>query len=190
MRESGVPEVTEDLRVARTRTAMHQTFLDLVAERPYDEITVAEVITRADVGRSTFYQHYSSKDEILRAVMAGGFSALADTVDGGLHDEHLEAWLGIFWDNRRAGRIMLVGQIQVFIARQLAGMVEERLERLAASSPERPSAATKLVAAMIAEGQLGLIHAWIMGQTAATPEALAQTLRLSAQGLTRALYGR
>ena len=43
---------------------------------------------------------------------------------------------------------------------------------------------------MIAEGQLGLIHAWIMGQTAATPEALAQTLRLSAQGLTRALYGR
>ncbi len=179
----------EDRRVARTRAALHQAFMDLVAERDYDDITIADVITRADVGRSTFYQHYSNKDEILRAVMAGGFAALADTVNDGPHLQYLEEWLQIFWNNRRAGRVLLSGQPRAPISRQLAEMVEERLDRIAALAPRRPPAPLRLVSSMIAESQLGLIQAWIAAQTAATPAALAETLRLAAQGLTSAMFG-
>ena len=182
-------EVVEDRRVARTRNALHQAFMDLVAERDYEAITIADVIARADVGRSTFYQHYSNKDEILRAVMAGGFEALADAVNAGPHLRHLEDWLQIFWDNRRAGRVLLSGAPRAPISRQLAEMVEDRLDRIAALSPRRPPAPIRLVASMIAEGQLGLIQAWIAAQTAATPAALAETLRLSAQGVTSAMFG-
>lgn len=37
----------------------------LVSEKPYDDITVREIVERADVGRSTFYAHFDSKEDLL-----------------------------------------------------------------------------------------------------------------------------
>ena len=37
----------------------------LLLEIPYDDITVQQVLDRADVGRSTFYTHFQDKDELL-----------------------------------------------------------------------------------------------------------------------------
>ena len=179
----------EDRRVVRTRAALTQAFMDLVAERDYEAISIADVIEKAEVGRSTFYQHYSNKDDILRAVMDGGFEALADAISGGEHTQFLEDWLDIFWMNRRAGRVLLSGPTRAPISRELAERVAERLTRIEAKSPRRPPAALKLVAALIAESQLGLIQAWISGHTAATSRQLDETLRQAAQGLVAALYG-
>lgn len=39
--------------------------MGLMAERRYDEITVRDLCERADVGRSTFYGHYDSKEDLL-----------------------------------------------------------------------------------------------------------------------------
>ena len=45
------------------------------------------------------------------------------------------------------------------------------------------------MAVQIAEGQLGLIAAWLAGQTAAEPQALAETIALAAQAQVKAVYG-
>lgn len=39
--------------------------MELARERSLDEITVADITTRAGVNRSTFYQHYADKDTLL-----------------------------------------------------------------------------------------------------------------------------
>lgn len=54
-----------DRRVVRTRRRLKAAVLELVRTRPYDSITVQEIIDRADVGRSTFYAHFGSKEELL-----------------------------------------------------------------------------------------------------------------------------
>jgi len=54
-----------DRRVQRTRKTLHQALMSLVVEKPYDAITVQEVLDRADIGRSTFYTHFRDKDELL-----------------------------------------------------------------------------------------------------------------------------
>ncbi|MGW1739024.1 TetR/AcrR family transcriptional regulator [Nocardia sp. NPDC001965] len=56
---------TPDRRVRRTRDSLHRALIELMMERTYDRINVSDVITRADVGRSTFYSHYRDKDELL-----------------------------------------------------------------------------------------------------------------------------
>ena len=54
-----------DARVQRTRDALGDALVALMQEKPFDTITVQDVLDRAHVGRSTFYSHYSDKDDLL-----------------------------------------------------------------------------------------------------------------------------
>jgi AcrR family transcriptional regulator len=55
----------KDRRIQKTEALLHQALGSLIREKPYDEIVVKEILDRANVGRSTFYMHYSDKDELL-----------------------------------------------------------------------------------------------------------------------------
>lgn len=54
-----------DARVRRTRDALGDALIALMHEKPFETITVQDVLDRAHVGRSTFYAHYSDKDDLL-----------------------------------------------------------------------------------------------------------------------------
>lgn len=53
-----------DPRARRTRDALGDALIDLMQERPFNSITVQDVLARAEVGRSTFYTHYRDKDDL------------------------------------------------------------------------------------------------------------------------------
>jgi AcrR family transcriptional regulator len=55
-----------DRRTLRTRQALHQALLRLTVEKGYDQMSVADIADAANVGRSTFYAHYTDKDDLLR----------------------------------------------------------------------------------------------------------------------------
>ena len=57
-----------DRRQHKTRQAVFAALVDLLAKRPYAGITVQQIIDRADIGRSTFYSHFATKDELLEAL--------------------------------------------------------------------------------------------------------------------------
>lgn len=59
-----------DRRVRRTRAALHNALFALMLEKDYDAITVQDIADRADVVRSTFYMHFTDKDEMLRIAVA------------------------------------------------------------------------------------------------------------------------
>ncbi|HFI0065025.1 TPA: TetR/AcrR family transcriptional regulator [Streptococcus suis] len=54
-----------DRRIAKTKRAIFQAFLTLLNDKGYDDMRVQDVIDLADVGRSTFYAHYASKEALL-----------------------------------------------------------------------------------------------------------------------------
>jgi len=53
-----------DRRVGRTRELLQNSLIELISEREYDTITIQDIVDRANVGRTTFYLHYNSKDEL------------------------------------------------------------------------------------------------------------------------------
>jgi AcrR family transcriptional regulator len=56
-----------DRRVARTRATLHHTLLRLIIERGYDVLSVQDICEAAGIGRSTFYAHYTGKDDLKRS---------------------------------------------------------------------------------------------------------------------------
>lgn len=56
-----------DRRANRTRNLLQNALFSLIPEKAYETITVADICDKADVGRSTFYAHYTSKDDLKRS---------------------------------------------------------------------------------------------------------------------------
>src|SRR6266404_7607300 len=50
-----------DRRTERTRAALMSAFLELILSRGYEAVAIADIIRKANVGRSTFYLHYARK---------------------------------------------------------------------------------------------------------------------------------
>lgn len=73
----------QDRRITKTRKAIYQAFLHLLNQKDYETITVQEIIDLADVGRSTFYSHYESKELLLDELCQKLFHHLFE------RDEHL-----------------------------------------------------------------------------------------------------
>jgi len=66
-----------DARVRRTRDALGDALVALMHEKPFETITVQDVLDRAKVSRSTFYSHYSDKDDLLMSDAEEFFESVA-----------------------------------------------------------------------------------------------------------------
>lgn len=68
-----------DRRVARSKQAFKSALLALLAEKDFQEITITEIVDRADFNRGTFYAHYTNKDGLLDDVIDDVLSGLLDS---------------------------------------------------------------------------------------------------------------
>jgi AcrR family transcriptional regulator len=55
-------------RVARTKAAIEDAFVQLVLEQGYERVAVEDIADRADLARATFYAHYPNKEAVLFSV--------------------------------------------------------------------------------------------------------------------------
>ena len=60
-------EITQktDVRVKRTYRQLIESFLKLLKDNSFDEISISEICEGADVHRATFYKHFNDKTEFL-----------------------------------------------------------------------------------------------------------------------------
>ncbi len=62
-----------DRRQEKTRKEIYKSFTNLLLTTNYGHITVRDIIEGANVGRTTFYSHFSAKDALLEALCADVF---------------------------------------------------------------------------------------------------------------------
>lgn len=163
-----------DRRSERTRAALHGAFVDLLLEHGYEALRIEAIAARANVGRSTFYEHYRTKHDLLQASIARPFSVLAELVDPACPIAPAIALLRHFRDHQQVARVLLGWPTRPLLGHTLSGLVADRLKRRSGSAPRIPF---EVAASQIAAAQLALVDMWLQGRPGLDTGIAAEALR-------------
>jgi AcrR family transcriptional regulator len=175
-----------DRRTERTRHALRSAFVELVLTRGYDAVTVADIIERANVGRSTFYLHYAGREALLQQSLEGPCSGLAACVGGEVSSERLAPVLDHLREQWNVNRVFFEHPLRSLCVKSLAALIERELARLPGLSGAgriQTLIPGPLMALLLAETQVALITHWLAGAVPVKPQRLAQALLVNTQAL-------
>ena len=66
---------SSDPRAERVRTRLREAAFELAHERPVDQLTVGDIVSRAQVSRQVFYQHFRDRDDAVATAFTVAFAA-------------------------------------------------------------------------------------------------------------------
>ncbi|MBQ3407349.1 MAG: TetR/AcrR family transcriptional regulator [Lachnospiraceae bacterium] len=75
-----------DRRTAYTKNTVKDAMLELLAEMPFEKITVAALCRRADIVRTTFYLHYDSLTDVIKELADDAILAASGTGSKNIKD--------------------------------------------------------------------------------------------------------
>ena len=131
-------------------------FRDLVLERPYDDISVTDVVRLAGIGRSTFYEHYAGKRSLLIASMGWLLDILVLCSSRKGEKEAVEFLVSHMQQNRDIGRVLMNSSASFHICRALAEKIVEQ------------NAVTTLEGTGMASSYMGVIRSWLTDELRCT----------------------
>lgn len=165
-----------DKRVDRTRAALEQSFNEIFLVDGYEKSTPAHIAEVAQVGRSTFYEHFDGRDDLLEQRLLRVLLPLADVTTAKAVPGDLEPLLDHFWDHRVVVRALLGGRARTVVMRALTRLIEERIRVDQKGSP----VPLRMIAAKIAGGHLALLEEWLPGRHRCTSADLARLIAAEA----------
>ncbi|WP_449281038.1 TetR/AcrR family transcriptional regulator [Leucobacter sp.] len=170
-----------DPRAAHTRALLHRAVLDLAAERALDDISVTQIVTRAGVNRSSFYQHFSNREELLASALetaeeaAGRVRDAVRIPDTGRAAPALVRFLAHFAEHAAVYRRALGPEGSSLVAARVrARTVELVREGIELSRAPRSGLPLDIEAAGTAGALLGVIEAWLSRDPLPAPEIAAE----------------
>jgi len=170
-----------DRRSRRTQKLLIDALLELMQQKSYDEITVQDIIDRANTGRSTFYAHYLDKEDLLE----DGLDEIARSID---HSEladgrHLLPTRQLFrhiYEHQALFRALVWGGGIDLLYKTLNGFLSKNLESHLSSmfsGDEKPPLQVSLLATYISGSLFTLIRWWLENKTIFTPEQMDETFQ-------------
>ena len=171
-----------DRRQRKTRQAIYRAFEELMAEEHYSQITVSQIIERADIGRSTFYDHFETKDDLLAQMCVEMFEHVFEGVSAScethahLEVKGLEGLLAHLLYHLRdshgavCGKLLKEGEPRFteYFSQQLAMLFERKMPNVPAEIPH------DLAVDLLTSAFLRAIVWWFENDTPCSPEELAR----------------
>jgi AcrR family transcriptional regulator len=183
-----MPAKRPDRRVERTHHQLRAALLSLMQERGFEELSVQDIIDRANVGRATFYAHFENKEDLLVSGIEDFRETLrhqrgprrpvpGKTTDAFLFSHELFAHVAAHRDIFRP----MVGKhsgavVQRLFGKILLDLVREDVKAIAAPDSDR-TAAVDAAVQFVAAGLLGLLAWWVDARRSLSVEEMEAMFR-------------
>lgn len=170
----------ENRSVRNTKKKLRKGLLQLMGEKPINEISVKELTELVDVNRGTFYFHYTDIYDMLRKMEEDFFLHFSET----LHDmvplkqsvyPYLSAIFSVLGENREFCKIMLGPYGDMQFVEQIKKLVDETCSYIwYEAAPGADSAKFEMYNAFIINGCIGIFQKWLDDENGGSPEEIAQ----------------
>lgn len=169
----------EDRRTARTRKALGDALIELMLEKRFEHITVQEILDRANVGRSTFYSHYTDKESLLLDEMERLLHQLNEQpISAGQDRSHPLPSLELFrhvQEQRKLVRAFVSGPGAELLThdfqRRVRKLIEHNLQEWA-SDGAKPVVPLPVIANFVASTWIMLLRWWFEEGMRQSPEQI------------------
>jgi AcrR family transcriptional regulator len=166
--------------------ALVTALLELLNEKPLEEVRIEEICERAGFSRRTFYRHFENRDDAVGRGVHLLLDDLRRRAERGADPTDSEAFLVKLFELMARRRSLIAGVLATSNPPELFTLITERSysESLARYTPTGSDAAPELIAGFLSGALLGFIRAWIARgcrpePAAAVKDFLAQLRRVT-----------
>jgi AcrR family transcriptional regulator len=184
-----------DRRSQRTQSLVTTAMMDLLSEKRYDQITVEDLLKRANIGRSTFYSHYFDKEDVLTALVKQQSEIISQRFSRRGAGQRLIPSLEFFEHFQEHSRLLLAllrghaGDVVWETAQQCLKQSLEQAIMLAYHDSDAPSIPLPLIAQYLTEAFLSLLKWWLLAEMPYPPEEMERIFEQLALPGVQAVVG-
>lgn len=179
-----------DLRVQRTRRLLREAFIELATANGYENVSVRDITTKAQVGYQTFYRHYAGKEAFVATLAWEILVDIQATVSPGTTLESAEkSTYDILAATQKHAELMSILLASTEARKMITPMLTEGIKqgKLLFGGTDIPD---ELVGFYFSMGLLELIRWWVEGGMVYSPEQMAEYINLLVIRSTHSLIER
>ena len=166
-------KISEMSGKSAARDSFLQAFADIILENGYEKVRVLDIVERSRVARSTFYEHFQNREDLLRESMRGLFDVLAKLAVPSCDLSGVASMLDHVRHNRDLTKSLMRNPGMDTLVHLLSEAIDNH-----ARAPV-PAIASRAIAG----AQLAIISAWLYEKEARSADDLARALQAASLAL-------
>ena len=179
----------------RSRHLIHSALFDLMGEKPFEKITVTDIVKRADINRGTFYAHYANVPDVLQHLLGIVAGYIRAEIDGAPTSEEIPGRVmrmlqRLLEENMSVARCLMTSSAEGYITDYLGAYGMERLLEDGKVVTAEQRVLLTPFAFFCTGGMIATYRAWFAGQLDITLDELTgKSIEIMTSLITGAFLG-
>ncbi|WP_039075981.1 MULTISPECIES: TetR/AcrR family transcriptional regulator [Bacillus] len=188
-----------DRRYLKTEREIYKVFGQLLNQKNFDQITITDITTLADINRGTFYLHYKDKHDLLskcQQKFLSDLKSLSSTVEkldiveyyrSNKHIPFLVEMIKYYKENHLILGALLKEKFDLTFKREIQNLMEENIFSIPnVKKQEQGTISRNFLISYVFSAHFGIIREWLNQGMQESPEEIASLIsRLSLQGFIK-----
>ncbi|MCR8658655.1 TetR/AcrR family transcriptional regulator [Paenibacillus endoradicis] len=160
----------------RSKKWICDAFLELLQEKPYNNITITEICDKADLVRKTFYRHFNSKESVLVAVIDSMFEDFYNYIQTqNFGPDQMPLAYFTYWEKHKNFLSILIENQQFSLLNDQFVIYLEAMAHIVGSKRAYQSELEKeYMRTMLAGGLWSILKKWMTRDCSESPEEMAR----------------
>ena len=180
-----------DRRIQKTRQLIMNTFIDLLAEKGFEKITINDIAGRANINRGTVYLHYTDKFDLLDKCIETYVELLLDhcanRVDTNLNASAFQSMFEYLEKNFSIYKLLLRNEGVGFFRNRLYAIIAQTVTEVIGIKSENNAFSNGVTTHFLTSGFIGVLEWWINNSMPCNVQEITEQLMFLLEPYTKHL---